>query len=239
VNSVIREITSRNVLVLFLTIAAPSVALAAAAPQGYFVDSKQAFARRPASVEKTDGDFTMSIHRDCKDSIGTRLLGIAEATYPPREVLVDFAIEYALEMGSDSAHVPLWWCDGVGVERIPYAVTLSAVEYYARLTENFRRHIFWGVGGTPLRWTDFTYRATITRKANVTVGPESFASVYVADMLLDWRYDDGIFTPVTRAHRIVVLTPAGKVLRVEGDGGADEDVSMSNHRRVGRDRRTR
>ena len=138
-----------------------SVALAAAAPQGYFVDFKQASASRPASVEKTDGDFTMSIHREYKDSIGARLLGIAEATYPPREVLVDFAIEYALEMGSDSAKAPLWWCDGVGVERIPYAVTLSAVEYYARLTENFRRHVFWGVGGSPLLWTDFTYKATI------------------------------------------------------------------------------
>src|SRR2546428_686248 len=107
----------------------PLVALAAAAPQGYFVDLNQASARRPTSVERTDGDFTMSIHREYKDSIGARL------------------------------------------------------------------------------WA--------------------------------WRYDDGIFTPGTRAHPIVLLTPAGKVLRVEGDGGADEDVSMSNHRRAGRDRRTR
>ena len=74
-------------------------------------------------------------------------------------------------------------------------------------------------------------------KTDVTLGGESYPSVYVAEMWLDWSYDDGVFRPVTRAHRIVVMTPRGKVLRVEGDGGADEDVSMSKRRGIGKETR--
>ncbi len=179
----------------------------------------------------------MSIRREWKNDTGERLLGIAEATYPPREALVDLALQNATEMGADSAGALLWWCDGVGIARIPYAITSGAVDHYSRMTDAFRRHSFWAAGGNVPLWTDLRYKATVTHKTDVTLGGASYPSVYVAEMWLDWSYDDGVFRPVTKAHRIVVMTPDGKVLRVEGDGGADEDVSMSKRRGIGKETR--
>jgi len=204
---------------------------AAAIPAGYFVDPTQAHAPRQPSIERLDGDFTVSIRRDCPDAGSADLLDIAEATYPPREKLVGLAIEYAYEMGPDSSSTPLWWCDGVGAARVPYAITLGTIDYYTALTGEFRRGIFWRAGGRLPEWSELIYRASIRRKANVSVGGESFTNVYVAEMALDWRYDDGAFTSVIEANRVVVLSPKGKVLSVLGDGATDEDVSISRAER--------
>ena len=69
-----------------------------------------------------------------------RLLGIAEATYPPRELLEFLSEVRRTELGGDTARVPLWWLEGVGVHRVPYAVTAGALEYYTKLTERMRSH---------------------------------------------------------------------------------------------------
>src|SRR5437867_10465679 len=103
---------------------------AAASPVGYFVDSTQAVAERPSDWVEADGDFTLSVHRHYEDAMGARLLGIAEATYPPRDRLVDIAIRKGLEMGPDSARTPLWWCSGLGATRVPYAITAGALDFY-------------------------------------------------------------------------------------------------------------
>ena len=87
---------------LLLFLAVPSAAM----PPGYFLDRTQALEARPASREETNGEFTLSIQRDCSDSIAVRLLGIAESAYPPRNTLIDLALEKGFEMGSDSAGVP-------------------------------------------------------------------------------------------------------------------------------------
>jgi hypothetical protein len=59
--------------------------------------------------------------------------------------------------------------------------------------------------------------------------------VWVASLSLYWAYDDGTFDVVIRANRTVVLTPEGGVRHVSGDGMADEVVSMSTHRGIGRE----
>src|SRR5207249_2951793 len=73
-------------------------ASAAAAPPGYFVDSTQATADRPRHLVASDGDFTISIYRSYDSPLTKRLLGIAEATYPPREVLLERAITRGTEI---------------------------------------------------------------------------------------------------------------------------------------------
>ena len=49
----------------------------------------------------------------------------------------------------------------------------------------------------------------------------------------EWGFDDGTFVPVSLAHRIVVLSPDGNVISVEGDGDTSEQVSFSSHRGIG------
>ena len=204
-----------------------------AMPPGYFVDSTQAFAPRPDRAWFDDGDFTLEISRESPDSTAARLLGIAEATYPPRDLLNSLSFERRTEIGPDSAKVPLWWYDGVGVMRVPYAVTAGALQYYANLTDRFRSHNFWGAFARSLFWTDLNYHAAITRRGEYYIGSDVFHDVYVAEMTLGWGYDDGTFVPVSLAHRIVVLAPDGDVLLVEGDGSVSEKVWFSVHRRVG------
>jgi len=227
--------------VLILTIACPSISGAAsissgvaAMPPGYFLDPVQAKAPRPADRVTTDGDFRLSIRRKYEDKLGAHLLDIAEATYPPREAIIDRAIQRELVLGSDSARTALWWEDGAGVSRIPYAVTAGAVAHYVALTDRFRDHNFRGAWDRNLFWTDFKYEASVERRENYSLEDTTLANVYVAEMSLAWSFDDGTFVPVCLAHRIVVLTRDGKVLYVSGDGYTDEQVYMSSHRGIGR-----
>jgi len=216
-------------LLVGLLLAAP----AAATPPGYFVDSTQATADRPRHLVVSDGDFTLSIHRSFDGPLAKRLLGIAEATYPPRDVLMERAITRGMEIGPDSAHKPLWWCDGLGVSRVPYAVTAGAVDFYRKLTEQFRRHSFWGAWDHNLYWTDLTYKATIAPWPEYYVRRKVLSEVFVVEMSLSWSFDDGTFVPESIARRIVVLSPDGTVLDVQGDGETVERVFHSVHRGIG------
>ena len=77
----------------------------ATVPSGYFIDPKQAVADRPMDRVEDEGDFTLAIHRRYEGPTELKLLSIAEAIYPPREILIARAIERNQEMGSDSARV--------------------------------------------------------------------------------------------------------------------------------------
>lgn len=204
---------------------------------GYYVDSVQAIASRPAHLGETTGDFTYTIRREFPDSTGERLLGIAEATYPPRELLSRIAAEEVYEIGSDTLGVPLWWCRGVGENRVPYAITVGALDHYVALTRSYRERWFPASGTRPLFWSDLTYRATIGHRDRFKAGRTPYANVYVAHLTLVWSHDDGTFLPTTRCQRVVVLSPAGAVLAVGGDGEAEEDVSISTKIGIGRQER--
>jgi hypothetical protein len=217
------------------TPAPPPRALAGPALAGYFIDSTEAFAPRPEQAKETTGDFTFTIHRGFPDSTSERLLGIAEAAYPPRDLLIRIAAEKNYEVGSDSAHVPLWWCQGVAERRVPYAITARSLDHYLELTRLFRDRKFSEAGTQPLFWSDLSYRATIAQRDTFLLGSRTYKNVYVAQLHLVWIYDDGTFMPSSRASRVVVLSPDGKLLAVDGDGSAEESVGMSTHRGVGRE----
>jgi hypothetical protein len=201
---------------------------------GYFVDSVQAAAPRTVRSEASDGEFTYAIHRGFPDSTAARLLGIAEAAYPPRDLLVRIAAGKGQEMGPDTAGVPLWWCSGIDERRIPYAVTAGALEHYLKLSRLYREREFREAGTRPLFFSELIYRATIAQRDSFTLKGTAYAGVYVANLTLVWSYDDGTFLPLTEARRVVVLSAGGTVLAVEGDGEADEKVSISTHRGIGR-----
>lgn len=217
----------------------PALLLAAAEPgsampPGYFVDPLEAAAPRPTWSDASDGEFTYTIRRGFPDSTAGRLLGIAEATYPPRDILVRIAVEKGFEMGSDTAAVPLWWCSGIEERRIPYAVTAGALAHYLKLTRLYRERAFREAGTRPLFLSELLYRATIAERDSFTLRGAEYTGVYVANLSLAWTYDDGTFLPLTEARRVVVLSPAGAVLAVDGDGAAEEKVTFSTHRGVGR-----
>jgi len=187
----------------------------------------------PIDREESDGDFTLSIHRNYEDVLGARLLEVAEATYPPRDSLIVRAIERGTEVGSDSARTPLWWIDGLGVSRVPYAVTAGALRHYVGLTDKFRRHNYAGAWENNLFWTELRYGASISHRDTYYTEGSTLTNVYVAEMNLAWGFDDGVFEPGSLAHRIVVLSPSGDVISVEGDGDTKEFVNFSPHRGIG------
>ena len=203
-------------------------------PPGYTRDLTQAAEPRPTSEEESSGDFTLSLTRTFSDSTGERLLGLAEATYPPRSLLVRLAVQNAYEMGPDTSKVPLWWSKGVDEARIPYAVTAGAVEHYQNLIELYRKGAFREAGTEPLFSARLLYRATVAPRDTFAVRGKLYNQVYVAHLSLTWTYDDGTFEPLVVARRVVVLTPDGTVLQIEGDGLTRESVAMSSHRGIGR-----
>jgi hypothetical protein len=203
-------------------------------PAGYTLDPAQAAEERPRDRVELDGDFRLWVHRESEDALGAHLLDIAESVYPPRERLIARAIEQATNIGSDSTRASLWWCDGVGVSRVPYAVTAGALKHYTDLTDRFRAHNFRGAWDHNLFWTEFRYDASIALHAHYYMDDSTASNVYVAEMSLAWSYDDGTFVPVSLAHRVVVLSRAGDVISVTGDGGTEEQVYPSSHRGIGR-----
>jgi hypothetical protein len=202
-----------------------------AAPPGYFVDYDEAesYAERPTSLEEGDA-FSISVRRAAYDTLSTRLLGIAESTYPDREPLVENALEHRWEMGPDTSHAVVWWSRGVGPNRIPQEVTWRAVRYYADLCTRYRQHFFLNTGTRAPSASELTYWATIERKDRFALEDSEFHDVFVVNLHLFWGIDDGAFDMNTVAHRVVVMDPSGQVLQVVGDAPADESVMISGWR---------
>jgi hypothetical protein len=110
------------------------------------------------------------------------------------------------------------------------AVTLASIDYYAGLTEQFRRRQFRAVGTRPLYSSRLLYEGSIAHRDRFSVDDEEYEDVYVAHLHLVWAWDDGIFDSSTEATRTVVLTRAGDVLAVSGDRAFAEDVVISGWR---------
>ena len=123
----------------------------------------------------------------------------------------------------------------MGPGRVPYSITRGALDYYLEHSRRYRAQKFRGSGSRPIFDSDFRYSASIAHRAEYSLDDTLLQNVYVASLDLLWAYDDGTFEVRIRAHRSVVLTPAGGVRRVSGDGMADEEVSMSTHRGIGRE----
>ena len=221
------------ILTVLSSLAIPALAIPALAMPPGFVDSTQASELRPTQMDYDDGDFTLAIHRDFTNMNEERLLGIAESTYPARDEVISLSVVHRTEIGPDTTGIPLWWYDGVGVHRVPYAATAGALDYYLDLTRRMRSHNFWGAFARSLFWTDLNYRASVAHYDAYFVGGEEYRDVYVAKITLGWGYDEGTFVPVNRAHRVVVLKPDGEVLSIDGDGTVQETVGFSVHRGIG------
>jgi hypothetical protein len=206
---------------------------------GYWVDSLQARSEPPTPRHESEGDYTVRVVRAAPDSAASHLLDLAECAYPSRSLLVGLAAARGYEMGADTARAPLWWCRGTRERRVPYAATRGALEHYLELTQKYRDHDYHEPGLNRIFTSELVYEATIARRNDFAVGNRTFHDVYVANVALDWTYDDGTFLPHVTARRTVVLAPAGEILAVDGDGQGTVDVSISANRGIGRERQIR
>jgi hypothetical protein len=201
-------------------------------------ERSQAPVPRVESLEDTTGDYRISVRRDAPDSISSYLLSIAESTYPSRAMLVRLAEDNGYDMGSDASQGPLWWCDGTGVARVPYAVTAAAVRYYIAQTRQLREIATRIPAARRVFSSSLQYRAGIAFRRHVEIADSAYEDVYVARMELNWSYDDGTYESLIEAHRIVILSRHGAVLSLRGDGAALEEMQISPRMRgEGRDSR--
>lgn len=214
--------------------APPSTAATADTPQGYTVDWPAVRAEPPEPKDEGSRDYACIVRRTAPDPAASRLLAIAECAYPPRDLLAGLAAEQGYEIGSDTAHVPLWWCRGIHERRVPYAATRGAFEHYWKLTQKYRDREFREPGTQRIFTSELVYHATIARREEFAVGERSFRDVWVANIAISWTYDDGTFLPLVTARRTVVLSPAAAILAVDGDGQGIEDVAISANRGIGR-----
>ena len=196
-------------------------------PPGYFVDSTEAFAPRPTWVDRPGDAYTYTIRRGFPDPALGRLLGIAEAVYPPRNLMITRAVIHNSELGADTTGVPLWWCDGPGLRRVPYAVTAGALRHYRAMIDDLKDRTIHRPGKSHPLYAAMQYSANIAERDSFVLQGAMIRGASVAHLTLVWSYDDGVFFSSFEAHRTVVLDAGGTVLAVEGDGGAREEVSFS------------
>jgi hypothetical protein len=111
--------------------------------------------RRPFIYSLTDREINLAYQGIRQDTLGTafqrsrsagnsrqrkeeHLLRIAEETYPPSEAVLAIA-EHAPDEPPLQAQDRLWWYGGFDGVRLPYAVTMDAVRYYAGLMQAWGR----------------------------------------------------------------------------------------------------
>jgi hypothetical protein len=125
--------------------------------------------------------------------------------------------------GPEAPSENAWWttCD----PRLPYALTASAVRYYLDWIAALRR------GQTPSRRRPLTsgrvrYESSGRWEADFHVAGERFADVYVARMQMEVHVSCGELCGwFFKKERLVVLSRAGDVLAVTGDGRTPVAVS--------------
>jgi hypothetical protein len=225
--------------VLLLLVPATCIpsACRAGSAAGYYVDSVEVWSEPPAVRNESGREYNVIIVRGAPDSLTSHLLAIAECAYPPRSLLAGLAARNNYEIGSDTARVPVWWCRGTRERRLPWAATRAALRYYLTLSQKFREGDYHEPGVRLIFTSDLIYTATIAHWDEYELEKRSFHDVYVADVELFWMYDDGTMWPRVTASRLVILTPEGRLLAVDGDGQGTENLSFSANRGVGWARR--
>jgi hypothetical protein len=166
-------------------------------------------------LKEESGLFTVQVSRRFADAKEEEMLRIAEAAYPlPRE------LQWSTK-GTPGAYIPLsrqWYCSWSDRVLIPYAVTKSAVDYYLKLTEEFKQ----SGSKDPLRpkmvSSQLVYTARVSRQANYSLGNSVLQNVYVVKLDLYWDQQCNALCGMRfGASRTVVLNEEGKVLAILGD----------------------
>ena len=143
---------------------------------------------------------SIAISRTYADSMGMRLLRLAESLPPDTAELFKVMPDQEKQAIPPSEKNGVWWCLTINM-RIAYAITDKAVKYYADSTLDMIAR-----GGGPLQ---MTYNADVKYYDTY----DTYAQVYVAQMSLTFQEGIGF-----SKQRIVVFDKNGKLLNILGDG---------------------
>ena len=172
----------------------------------------------PSTIVDTAGPFKVLVARTAPDSAALRLLAFAEATYPPKRDVLAACHGTPRERQQLRGERDLWWYTTVGT-RVPYAVTSAAVTYFLNRGAALRRLAESQAARPATSRTSLVYRASIEWHDRYEIQGRVYASVYVAALRLSWfQYESPISAQFIDRGRTVVLTSAGAVLYVVGDG---------------------
>lgn len=149
---------------------------------------------------------SIAIRRTYDDSIGMRMLRLAESTPPDTAELFKVMPPQGIPAAEKNS---VWWCNIIQGMRIAYAITDKALKYYADSTLDMIAR-----GGTP----QMTYNANVKYYENYSYDSLMSSQVYVAQMSLIFQ-NHGYWAGFKFSkQRIVVFDKNGKLLSISGDG---------------------
>jgi hypothetical protein len=166
-----------------------------------------------------NGSYSVEITRKFANEDEAQLLKIAEATYPSRDVVLQAAKERPrYETAESFSEDYLWWSGSFDGVRGAFAITGGAVDYYLRLTDEFRSGVFKKSGGIRMSSSGLKYSAVIELKKTFSFGGAGFQNVYIVSMKLSWSQHCGDLCAMRfTQQRTVILNEKGEVLMVSGD----------------------
>ena len=162
--------------------------------------------------------YVATVHREFRNPLEERLLGVAEGIYPPAKAVVSVADNHA-ERSKLLREERLWWFGDFDGVRLPFAVTMDAVHYYLKLTQTFGRGDRTPPHQIPMIASKFSYTATVSPgPRNYTRGGRTFRDVYVVEMKLSWwDYCGSLCACGFDLDRTVLFLPDGTLVCVFGD----------------------
>lgn len=132
-----------------------------------------------------EGDrFVVNIQRHFATPEEEALIGIAERVCPAREdVLAAADPEERDALDAEAGENCLWWYDYSKV-RIPYGITVDAIDYFVERVDKFRQ--------LPSIWpfvfpsAGLDYQAGIEFRDSFTNGDKQYDNIYLVDMTMSY-----------------------------------------------------
>lgn len=183
---------------------------------GYSIAENEISDSLPVISQKNKNSFRVNTSRKFANKEEERLLKIAEVVYPTAEEKQTKCAKLILGNPSNVN----WACGSFDNVLVPYAITKSAVIYYLKMTDDFRK------GKSKMKTSALNYSAEIKFQPSYEIKEEKFTDVYVVSMKLGWSNVCGdLCALIFSKDRTVVLDKNGKILFVDGDGETPVMVS--------------
>ncbi|MCK4752718.1 MAG: hypothetical protein KAS75_04665 [Planctomycetes bacterium] len=175
------------------------------------------------SDSEIESPHVIKIIRTIRSENDSRMITIAENTYPPRTKVLEAIKEAHFKPKQISEKDKLWWYSEFDRVKIPYAITIEAIDYYVGLVESYRVRR-WKSDIEPS--SKFIYSAEVEFRENYEKEGKTFQKVYVVDMKLSMRATFASLAGIGFGkERTVIIDRDGKVLAVFGDGKTPVRVS--------------
>ena len=168
---------------------------------------------KPKKWEPDPARHRIAIRREADNDKQAKLIAAAEAAPPTAD-----ALRKAIGDGPAPKDPSQWWYrEELGI-RIPFAVTVGAVDYYSDLVKKYRKETFERFTQPSSR---LDYHATVAHHPNFEHDGKTFKNVHVVTLTLN--FSENFAATATEGiqfekQRTVVLDGNGKVVAIFGDG---------------------